>query len=199
MPRRLSIRAPPLATSRNIQPSTVGSRATSGLGGAAGAGAGAATAGCGIEPVTSFSFAEVDAAATVGVGRLGGAELVDGLAELGEFRGRLGLRLLDLVEAVAGLVDLACRRLGIMFEAGLQRDDLGIEPRHRGFERAYPLRRPALHLRPSAFQCPRSPARHPAHPPPSPAPPRQPSPRTGACRLDSARPSHRRQRGRRAT
>src|SRR5206468_7230351 len=40
-------------------------------------------------------------------GRLGGAELVDGLAELGEFRGRFGLRLLDLVEAVTGLVELA--------------------------------------------------------------------------------------------
>ena len=69
-------------------------------------------------------------------GRLGGAELVDGFAELGEFRGRLGLRLLDLVEAVAGLVDLARRRLGIMLQARFQRDDLGIDPRHRGFERA---------------------------------------------------------------
>ena len=69
-------------------------------------------------------------------GRLGGAELVDGLAEPGEFGGGFGLCLLDLVEAVGGLVELARRRPGIMLQAGFQRDDLGIEPRHRRFERA---------------------------------------------------------------
>src|SRR2546428_3315787 len=69
MPRRLSIRALPLATSRNTQPSTVGSRATSGLGGApdAGGAAGgvAAAACCGIVPVTSFAGAGAAAAVVV--------------------------------------------------------------------------------------------------------------------------------------
>src|SRR6478735_5938373 len=65
MPRRLSISAAPLPTSRSTQPSTVGSRATSGLGGAAGADVAAATAVAGgaTDPVTSF--AATDAAATV--------------------------------------------------------------------------------------------------------------------------------------
>src|SRR5213592_2493388 len=43
MPRLFSIKAPPFATSRNTQPSTVGSRATSVLGGAGGGVTGSVT------------------------------------------------------------------------------------------------------------------------------------------------------------
>src|SRR5258706_829718 len=59
IPRRPSISAAPLATSRSTQPSTVGSLATSGLGAAAGA----ADAGGEIEPGTSFAAPAVAAGA----------------------------------------------------------------------------------------------------------------------------------------
>ena len=60
------------------------------------------------EPVTSLGGRR--GATAAGSGRRRGTELVHGLAELGEFRSRLGLRLLELVEAVAGLVELAHAR-----------------------------------------------------------------------------------------
>ena len=68
--------------------------------------------------------------------RRGGAELVHRLAELGEFRGRFSLRLLDLVEAVAGLAELRGAVFRCLLEAGPQRRDFGIDPRNRVFERA---------------------------------------------------------------
>src|SRR5450432_866508 len=68
IPWRPSISAPPLATSRNTQPSTVGNRATSGLGGAAGAAAAAAVAGGVIEPVTSLAATGTAATGTTAAG-----------------------------------------------------------------------------------------------------------------------------------
>ena len=65
--------------------------------------------------------------------------------------------------------------LAVCVEAGLQRDNIGIDPRHRGFERAV-LCRAERNPRPSAFQRPPSPVRRRERQPPSPAPPRQPSP-----------------------
>src|SRR5882757_1150004 len=64
-PCRPSIRALPLPTSRNTQPSTVGSLATSGFGAGSGTG-GAEAVAVWIDPVDSFGAAGAAAAAATG-------------------------------------------------------------------------------------------------------------------------------------
>src|ERR1700760_552092 len=99
MPRRPSISAPPLATSRSTQSSSVGNRPKSPLASA----------------VWTFGFGPAAVAAGTGGGggrgpsrarRCGGMKLFDRLAQLGKLGGRFGLRLLDLIEAVVGPVEL---------------------------------------------------------------------------------------------
>src|ERR1700676_1177923 len=135
MPCRPSIRAPPLATSRSTQPSTVGNLATSTLGATAGVAAGGRN--------RAGDFLRRNRRRSDGHrnSRRRGAKSIHGFAELGEFGGRLGLRLLDLVEAVAGLVELAHGELGAMFDAGLQRQDVGVDPSNGGLEGAVAGRR----------------------------------------------------------
>ena len=150
--------------------------------GCRGGGVTAATC-CGIEPV--MSFAEAGAAAAVVVDAWAARSLSTVSLSLASFAAgsacafsTLSRRSLALLNWPVVVLEL-CSRLA--FSATISASSRATEVSSAvSFAEAWVDPGPAL--RRSAFQCPRSPARHPAHPPPSPAPPRQPSPRTGACR-----------------
>ena len=133
MPRRLSIRALPLATSRSTQPSTVGRRAASGLGGAAGVGAGAAAAAvcCGIVPVTSFSF--VDTGAGLWVRTDLGLDVLCAAARAEELRAELGVDPVSEETAECLRIESGRPRLGLDMDATTIPQEAGINERAVSF------------------------------------------------------------------